>query len=101
MWKIELAQTFIKEAGIFDDLKRVLADRMEITAPDKLRLFDLSSKTKQKTNEDQPSYLGWSSKEATDVGMFRKEMTSDHFEVLTLQKGMSNGDQTQRLLREH
>ena len=32
---------------------------------------------------------------------FRKEMTSEDFVVLTLQRGICNEDQVQRLLREH
>ena len=47
MWKIKLTQTFNQEAGTFDDLKKALADRMDITAPEKLRIFYFSAKTKQ------------------------------------------------------
>ena len=48
MWKVELAQTFNKEAHTFDDLKRALADRMEIKAPEKLRLFFCKNKAEDK-----------------------------------------------------
>ena len=46
MWKVELAQTFNKEAHTFEDLKRALADRMEIKAPEKLILFFCKKQSK-------------------------------------------------------
>ena len=68
--------------------------------PQKSRLFEFSSTTRQNQGESLKEYFRRGHRQAIEARLYNGDFGPKDFEVLVLQKGMLNLEQNKRLLRE-